>query len=472
MLPYIAHSSLSWDPFLPRIVMGALLQAVLSTFLTLGLALLGAWGLLSLQTRWLGRRRVGLHSLFILPSFLPPILCVTLSSGALGFLPRGLWGVVFFHCLMNVGLATLLVATLYKRVLPQALRDCQVFGIPPWRAWWQALFPQLKMGLFVLASYFFVLYFLSFSIPLLVGGALYGGIEVFIYEKILYEGEWAQAYMYVLLFSLALFLLSQWLPSPAFWQHDSVELSSSLLKGYEHRAWMFLTLVPSFFFILTILWVLMKSPLAGWEGLAWSSVRASLLMSLFTGLCVFVLLSLVSLSFLSRRFIQVLMSLVSPSWVLVGFSFLLMGFDGQGGDFVKLALALTIVYTPYLFRLSFASRLLELREQVQLASTFPVSWWHIFIKVIYPQLIHGICFLSGLAALWACGDFAMSEILLGGHNSSTLALDIKNLLDNYQMESALALLFPLLLTSFAVFFLFQGLAYVCCRNFPSRLRLL
>ena len=74
-----------------------------------------------------------------------------------------------------------------------------------------------------------------------------------------------------------------------------------------------------------------------------------------------------------------------------------------------------------------------------------------------------ICFLSGLGALWACGDFALSGMLLG--DDMTLALQMKSLFTNYRLEQALVLLIPLVILSVIIFLIFQGLSYVCRRSF-------
>ena len=105
-----------WDSFLHKVLTGAFIQALLSTFLTLFFGTLGAFGLLS---RHSGKQAPGLSRfiifLLLTPCLLPALFVILLAFKATGFLPTGLWGVVWFHCLMNVGLSSLLLSQNYGK---------------------------------------------------------------------------------------------------------------------------------------------------------------------------------------------------------------------------------------------------------------------------------------------------------------------------------------------------------------------
>ncbi len=468
ILMYVPFTRLTWDPYLGPVLFGATLQALLSSVLTLLLGFLGALGLAQNQvTMATGKFRLLVFAL-ILPSFLPPLLTVSLTVGILGFLPMGLVGVIFFHIFMNVGLVSVLMASTLVNSITRAMRETQVMGVGKWRTVGEVVLPLIRIDLGLLFFYLFVLFFFSFSIPLLVGGSLFGGVEVFIYEKILLYGEWSEAVQYSLFLFLTLFLLAQFFKSPPRPMDMSQPLSAMAFHGIGSRILIVIPLLPVALLTLGLLWSAVS---INWElaGLDWlKSARGTFTVGLIVGSGVFVFLSLLSFSFLNRFLSQVLLSFINPGWVLVGFSFLLLGWSGQIANLLLLGIALTLAYVPFLFRLSFSRQIQQLESQVRLAQSFPVSWRRIFLQVIWPQTLAPICFLSGVAGLWACGDFAMSEIILGSSSVSTLAMDIKVLLSTYRLEKALLLLYPLLIVSFTVFFIFQGLAYVSCRNISPR----
>ncbi len=187
-------------------------------------------------------------------------------------------------------------------------------------------------------------------------------------------------------------------------------------------------------------------------------------MGLVTGLLIFILLSLIGFSFLNKKFSRFFLTFINPGWVVVGFSFLLMGENIFFREFTKSSMALSLLYLPFLFRLSFQQKLEDLNKQVKVSGLFPVSWFKIYREVIFPQSLPLICFLSGLGALWACGDFALTGLIMNNQSVSTLALDIQNLVGNYRLEQALVLLVPLMIVSFFVFFVFQGLSRVSTRK--------
>ena len=88
------------------------------------------------------------------------------------------------------------------------VRFARVAGVPFWKFFLKGLIPELKPQWTWWGFYFFILYFFSFSIPFLVGGVEYGGLEVFIYEKVMFLGKWAEAIQYSFVLFLIFILIS------------------------------------------------------------------------------------------------------------------------------------------------------------------------------------------------------------------------------------------------------------------------
>jgi NADH:ubiquinone oxidoreductase subunit H len=75
-------------------------------------------------------------------------------------------------------------------------------------------------------------------------------------------------------------------------------------------------------------------------------------------------------------------------------------------------------------------------------------------------MLPSICLLSGLAGLWACGDFAITGFFVESGGVQTLAFQMKEVLSQYRSDQAVDFLWPLLLCGAVVFIVFQGLSYV------------
>ena len=125
--------SFEWDPLLAKIGLGAIKQAILSTLLTMILGGLATLGLLSIAGGMPSKKMQFLQFALILPGFVPPLLVVTLSVRVMNYLPTGLWAVVFFHVLMNVGLVTVILYHLIRERASEWLEFSQVAGVPKGR---------------------------------------------------------------------------------------------------------------------------------------------------------------------------------------------------------------------------------------------------------------------------------------------------------------------------------------------------
>jgi thiamine transport system permease protein len=146
---------------------------------------------------------------------------------------------------------------------------------------------------------------------------------------------------------------------------------------------------------------------------------------------------------------------LAPSAAVTGFGLLLIPIEGV--ELVKLVVALTLISYPLLYRWIVHAALAEVQGQVITARTMGASWSQILFEIVWPQLAPALLRASGLAAVWACGDFALSGILLNG-GSGTLPLLISDLISNYRIEVAAVLLLPLSLASIGLYVLFRGAA--------------
>ena len=467
ILTYTPLEWVSWDPYAWNSFVGAFFQATLSSFVTMSLSFLGALGYLStLRQRPAWVRN--LFTFFILgPSFTPPLIAVLLIYNFFGPLTPGLGSLIFFHTLTNVGLAGLILAHLISEKAQLWAPLCRVEGVGAFYFIFRGLLPGLASDLRVVFFYLFILYFLSFSFPLLVGGGDFSGLEVFIYEKIFLFGQWTQALQYSFLLIGFLFFLFFSIRSESFWEKKSVYNSNSdhygspWLLGFLLWPCCFLCLGFLQFTHFQIEDFFTYKP----------DIQRTVWMGLSTGWSLLTLFSALAYCYPTAQTLRGLFFFITPSGVVLGFSLFLMGdlvnwMSPWGQSLLKVTWALTLIYGPYLYRLFYFSKLSQLRKQVQWAQVMGVGWNRIFFLVLWPQLLPHICFLSGLGALWACGDFALSSMLVEGNLS--LTLKIQSLFKSYRLQEALNLLWPLIFSCGIVYSVFQGLAYVCYRSFSPK----
>ena len=458
-LLFLVPSHWQWDNEFLQVCKRAGLQALVSASLCLVFGFLGGLGLLNFSE---GRRTQILRVFCLLPIFLPPLVLVLSVSSVLGSLPTGFLGVVFFHVFSGLGLAAILIESLLRQRSIQWLESALISGISPIRIFLWGILPALRKQIFIIFFYFFILSFFSFSIPLLVGGAQFGGVEVFLYEKILFFGDWTGALQYSLVLFFLLLGLSFCFSSPKespLQPQEGFGQEGILLNT---RFFQIACFAPSILLVIGIVIQMVNGGVSQIFDLQQSlSFLTGLSIGIGAGLVVFVLLMFMAFSFPSPRVNRLFCSLVSPGWVIVAFSFLLLPGESELVLFLKVVLALCLIFFPFLYRLWFFESLESLRNQVLVARTFPVSWLQIVTQIIWPQCLFVICFLSGLAGLWAAGDFGVTGILLGPFQGSTLALEIQGRLDSYRLSGALSLLPTLLFQCLVVFFIFQGIYYVC-----------
>jgi len=457
LLFYIDRLEFRWEPELVAALRGAFLQSTVSAILTLTLGLIGAWGLLALKN-FEDSKSNGLRLLGLLPGFLPPLLVITLGFRSWPSLPQGLWGVVFLHILMNLGLASVMCEIVLREKAKGWLALRAIEGVAMPRFLLRGLLPSLRTDLVSLFFFFWLLCFTSFSVPFIVGGARYGGIEVFLYEAIFLYRDWGTA------LGLSMGLLLLFLPLSLFKPGQSPIPKVQNFQIHGGQRWGLSVFLSPF---LILLFGLVKSLALTRGSLVVvtnfeSAFRGSLLLGFGTGLGVFLIGSLVQFCFFSPKFSRLLFFALPPGWMIIAFSFFLLGSAHMGLGFLKCMLALSLIFFPFLFRLALFQKNEDLRQQVALCKVMGVSWGQIFFKVIWPQGIPALALAAGIAGAWATGDFAISSVLLD--HQTTLALQMKDLLTGYHLSDAEAFILPLSLALAIVFLTFQGLGYVCRRQ--------
>lgn len=92
-----------------------------------------------------------------------------------------LWAVVLAHAFYNAPVFARFIHAAWSSLDPALEESCAVLGVPRFRAFLTVTLPLLLPAIFSAAALVFVLCFLSFAIPLSLGGARFATVEVAVY---------------------------------------------------------------------------------------------------------------------------------------------------------------------------------------------------------------------------------------------------------------------------------------------------
>ncbi|MDW8069946.1 MAG: iron ABC transporter permease [Anaerolineae bacterium] len=174
-------------------------QAALSTFLTVVLALPGAYifARYRFPGKWL------LQALTTIPFVLPTVVVANAFSALLG--PQGrlnlllmallgrsepvidlqhtIWIILAAHVFYNYAVVLRIVGGFWANLNPRLEEAARVLGARPYAVWWHVTLPLLMPALSASALLVFIFCFTSFGVILILGGPRFATLEVEIYRQ-------------------------------------------------------------------------------------------------------------------------------------------------------------------------------------------------------------------------------------------------------------------------------------------------
>jgi thiamine transport system permease protein len=173
-------------PFVIETAWFTLWQAVVSTALTVLLALPGAY--VFARFEFPGRRL--LMSLAIVPFVLPTVVVASAFLALLGprspfgiHLDQSIWAILIAHVFYNYAVVLRLVGGVWSQLDPRVEEAARVLGASRWQAFRQVTFPLLRPAIASAASIVFLFTFTSFGVILVLGGPRIATLEVEIYRQ-------------------------------------------------------------------------------------------------------------------------------------------------------------------------------------------------------------------------------------------------------------------------------------------------
>ncbi|ASJ02440.1 ABC transporter [Thermococcus profundus] len=182
------------DSYYRRVILFTFEQAVASTLLTLALGLPGAY--IFAKYDFPGKRflRALLTVPFVMPSIMVALGFIVLFgrngviTNLIGHDPGIIYswkGILLAHAFYNFPVVVRMVSALWQRINPHYEEAAMSLGARGFTLFRKVTLPMLYPGIFASAMLTFIFSFLSFSIPLIIGGYRYATIEVAIFTEIM-----------------------------------------------------------------------------------------------------------------------------------------------------------------------------------------------------------------------------------------------------------------------------------------------
>ncbi len=169
------------DPAMQRVIRFTFGQAILSTLLTLAVALPGA----AIVARYDFRGKALFLALTTLPFVLPTVVVAAAFSLILARfdLRYTLTAILLAHLFYNAALVMRMVGSFWASLDPHLEEAARTLGASPWRAFRETTLPLLMPALGAAALLVFIFCFTSFGVVLILGGPRFATMEVEIYRQ-------------------------------------------------------------------------------------------------------------------------------------------------------------------------------------------------------------------------------------------------------------------------------------------------
>jgi thiamine transport system permease protein len=439
------------------------LQAFFSAVFSLALGFWVAMGLVSFADGYRRHYRMILEVLCLLPNFLPALFTLLSLLNLMDPFPTGLIGITIAHTVINFGLVAVMIANLVENKIGSLAELAYIEGASRWEFLRRAFWPLMKHDLFLLGLFVFAVCFGSFAVPLIVGGGTGTTLEVLIYEKIRLSNNWSEAVILAIFQSAFIFAVSMMARKGG---SRSSEKIANLKIIRMFSGIVVLVLISLFGFAGYFQGVMegVRQIGAFYEiqsALIWNFF-GSILMGTLVGLLAFGSLLVIAYCWPKPWFEKFLSGYMAPSTALCCFAFLILGTNESFWPFIKIPLAFNLLCIGSLYRMGWDGVLRGLESQIEIAKSLGADAALIFKRVLLPQIAPRAALLAGVAAVWACGDYAVSRIL--AHRDVTLAMTTETLMSSYRLGMATMLSLSLILCGVICFFMMIGVGRVVGRK--------
>jgi len=482
------------DGEISRILRNTLLQAGLSTLLSIALAIPFARAL-ARRPHFPGRRLlIQLSSLSLVIPSMVAVFGIAAVFGRSGWLNQllstlgysqtisiyGLTGILLAHVFFNLPLATRVFLAALESLPGETWRLSRQLGLPPISIFRLIEWPLLRSVIPGIAGLIFMLCFTSFSIVLTLGGGpKWSSLEVAIYQALRFDFDIARGVVLAFVqISSSLMLLAVFSSARRGFsfqnsrdQHSERHDGASRLSRIVDTSIIALLAV---FLLSPLLAVLIRGlspallPMISNPAFVQAAI-SSLIISLCAA-CITMLLSL-PIAFLYKNLQDKakgrwrtlldtgssLILVVPPLTLGMGLFLLLRDFGGLSEMGVYLVILINgMLAVPFALRILQPAIIASAQQVDRLSNSLGVRGWALFKLIYWPHIRRPIAFATALAATLSMGDMGVIA-LFGTQDLSTLPLLIYRLFGAYHMQEAAAVA---MLLSLLCLILFRGIEFL------------
>lgn len=476
------------DGEISRILRYTLLQAGLSTVLSIGLAIPFARAL-ARRRHFLGRSLlIQLSSISLVIPSMVAVFGIAAVFGHNGWLNNmlfmigidtgysiyGLSGILIAHTFFNLPLATRVFLNVIESLPGETWRLARQLGLPPGTIFRLIEWPLLRSVIPGVAGLVFMLCFTSFSIVLALGGGpKWSTLEVAIYQAMRFDFDIARGVVLAFIqiaTSLTLILLFS-SARRGFSFQPSQNTHAERHDAGHHFGQLIDTVIIALlavFLLLPLLAVVLRAMTPALLQIISNPVFIqATISSLIISLSAAVIAMILSLpiAFLYKNLQgktsgnwrilldagSTLILVVPPLTLGMGLFLLLRSYAGLSELGIYLVILVNgMLAVPFVLRALQPAILSSAQQVDRLSASLGIQGWALFKLIYWPQIRRPAGFALALAATLSMGDMGVIA-LFGTQDLSTLPLLIYRLFGAYRMQEAAAVAMLLCLLCFALF---------------------
>ncbi len=490
-------ASVFGDPYTYRILGFTLMQALVSTLVSIIIALPGAYLLANYRFRGKGVIKALTTIPFILPSILVVlgfvifygsngIINTLLAKAGMGQLKvlYTFGAIIMAHAFYNFPIALGLIASYWEGLSPVYTQVSATLGAKRGKSFRSITLPRLMPAILSASTLIFLFCFASFVILLVLGGGpRFTTLEVEIYRRAKMSLDLGGAAALSLLsIGVALIFVTLHLSFQRRMSHqeEATKIVPQRSPSFFKKLFIILYSLLALIFVLgplaSIIYRSFRAPLTRsgdlvfslkWykELFSYSLALRSLLTSLFIAAVVTVATLFVAtplaarLRYRGRTMELYAMLPMAVSSVIIGFGYYLISTlfkRGPSLSFILVILAHVVIASPFVLR----TLLPEYRKidfsYTEVSLTLGATVGQTFRKVELPLLRGAIATAGAFAFAISIGEFN-ATLILGDLNTTTVPIVMYRLINSYNFAGACALGSVLMLLCFLIFFIVEAI---------------
>jgi thiamine transport system permease protein len=405
----------------------------------------------------------------LLPLVLPSLFTFLILFSYFQQFPFGLLGISLTFVVIYLGFSLHLIYHAYIEKVAPLLPIIKTYNIGFFQHIRLIDWPLLREDLIQVTQFIFLGCMTSLSVPLLAGGGKSINLELFVFESIFIDGNWAiivylavLQIIYLYLFQSIFKFLSRKkiiLSEPARYFHPVKPRKISNFALVMVFSYLFFY-CGGFLYQVGKAFIKIKT-----DQLLLLDFSQAFLNTLLLSIATFVLVGLLIVSLLYLQFKNVkydwIYNLMLPSSVVVGIAYFVLFSFGSGFqiELLKISFGLVLLYGLALIKSYLAEPLNRLQNYFNVAHIYQIGFFTFLVTIFYPQVKKSLLMMGTLLTLYCFFEFSFLKVV--SVESLYTGQYIERLISTYRLEhgfiySFILMLFLALPYLFLSYFLSKG----------------